>query len=398
MALLREGLTVGIILLFVGTCIIPAIAQETEKPLPSSRGNWLYVGGSGPGNYTRIQDAIDNASDGDTIFVFDDSSPYYENVIVNKSIQLIGENKTSTVIDGRWKGDTLQVVTSSVDVVNVSVVNSAQSIWSHGISVAEHTPCIKDIHIMNCVVAKNAGGIRFNKVGSSSIQDCWIHNNSACSIDVILSSKDILIRNCIVSDNGGIVNGLELSGGIHINGKGGENNWCLNVSISDCDIYRNYCEGIDLSIIKNAAVHDNNIHDNNGSGIFVTGYGGPSYNVNIYDNIISGNRRLDEFSAGVYLQDCSNCVTIRNNMITLNAGHGVFLLRSRGHQIFENNFIKNHLDAFLVNSNGKWKQNYWERPRLLPFPVFGLIKIGFIYIPWVNFDWCPVQTPYNIGG
>ena len=69
----RKWLAIGIILLFVGTCIIPAIAQDTEKSLPSSRGNWLYVGGSGPGNYTRIQDAIDNASDGDTVFVYSGS-------------------------------------------------------------------------------------------------------------------------------------------------------------------------------------------------------------------------------------------------------------------------------------------------------------------------------------
>ena len=54
---------VGIILLFVGTCIIPVPAQDTEKPsLPTSSGKWLYVGGDGPGNYTRIQDAVDNAS------------------------------------------------------------------------------------------------------------------------------------------------------------------------------------------------------------------------------------------------------------------------------------------------------------------------------------------------
>ena len=61
----RKWLAIGIILLFVGTCIIPAIAKNTEKPLSASRGNWLYVGGSGPGNYTRIQDAIDASNDGD---------------------------------------------------------------------------------------------------------------------------------------------------------------------------------------------------------------------------------------------------------------------------------------------------------------------------------------------
>jgi len=64
----RKCLTVGIILLFVGTCLIPVTVKNKEKPsLPISSGNWLYVGGSGPGNYSVIQDVIDNASDGDTV-------------------------------------------------------------------------------------------------------------------------------------------------------------------------------------------------------------------------------------------------------------------------------------------------------------------------------------------
>ena len=32
-------------------------------------GKTLYVGGSGPSNYTQIQDAVDSASNGDTAFV-----------------------------------------------------------------------------------------------------------------------------------------------------------------------------------------------------------------------------------------------------------------------------------------------------------------------------------------
>jgi len=103
---LRKCLAVGIILLFVGTAIIPSTAQDIEKSSqPSSRGNWLYVGGSGPGNYTRIQDAIDNASDGDTVFVYDDSSPYKGGIspysggiLMDKSITVQGENMYTTII------------------------------------------------------------------------------------------------------------------------------------------------------------------------------------------------------------------------------------------------------------------------------------------------------------
>ena len=58
---------------------------RTEQPvIPLSRGDTLYVGGNGPGNYSTIQEAIDDASDGNTVYVYDDSSPYYENVEVDK--------------------------------------------------------------------------------------------------------------------------------------------------------------------------------------------------------------------------------------------------------------------------------------------------------------------------
>jgi len=89
----RKYLAVGIILLFAGASIIPTTAQNGEKPsLQTSSGHWLYVGGSGPGNYTRIQDAIDNASSGDTVFVYDESSPYNESIWINKSVKVLGEN------------------------------------------------------------------------------------------------------------------------------------------------------------------------------------------------------------------------------------------------------------------------------------------------------------------
>ena len=61
-------------------------------------GKTLYVGGSGAGNYTTIQSAIDDANSGDTVFVY--SGIYFENVIVNKTISLTGEDRNSTIIDG----------------------------------------------------------------------------------------------------------------------------------------------------------------------------------------------------------------------------------------------------------------------------------------------------------
>ena len=69
---------IGIIIcmLLVGT-VLPVTGNViTDKtPLSVDNGNTLYVGGTGEGNYTCIQNAINDAVNGDTIFVYDDSSP-----------------------------------------------------------------------------------------------------------------------------------------------------------------------------------------------------------------------------------------------------------------------------------------------------------------------------------
>jgi hypothetical protein len=109
----RKCLAVGIILLFVGTCVIPSIGQKVnEKPsLSYLTDKTIYVDDDnvqGPWDGTiehpfqHIMDAIGVITNGDTIFVFngwyneDINLRYYENLNFN----LTGENKVSTIIDG----------------------------------------------------------------------------------------------------------------------------------------------------------------------------------------------------------------------------------------------------------------------------------------------------------
>jgi len=102
----KKSFVLGIAIFFIFVGAIPSESRLVmgnnygEKTSSSLDGTTLYVGGSGPNNYTKIQDAIDNASNGDAIFVYAESSPYLENLLIEKTIELIGEDKDTTQISG----------------------------------------------------------------------------------------------------------------------------------------------------------------------------------------------------------------------------------------------------------------------------------------------------------
>jgi parallel beta-helix repeat protein len=75
-----------------------------------------------PDDYPTIQEAINNASDGDTIFV--KGGTYYEHVVVNKSLSLIGENRDTTIIDGNRTGSVVIVTANNVSIVGFTLQNS----------------------------------------------------------------------------------------------------------------------------------------------------------------------------------------------------------------------------------------------------------------------------------
>jgi len=77
-----------------------SINGSNVSSIKNPNGNILYVGGSGPNNYTSIQSAINDASNGYTIYVYHGN--YNESVVINKSISLIGieQNGKKPVING----------------------------------------------------------------------------------------------------------------------------------------------------------------------------------------------------------------------------------------------------------------------------------------------------------
>jgi parallel beta-helix repeat protein len=115
------------------------------------KGNILYVGGDGPGNYTSIQAAIDAASDGDTVFVYDDSSPYYERVSIKKTINLIGENRDTTIIESESSSQAILCRADNIVVSGFTITNFNYPYGGKGIVIDANNNVIHNNKIMHCI-------------------------------------------------------------------------------------------------------------------------------------------------------------------------------------------------------------------------------------------------------
>jgi len=370
---------VVIILIFVGVSVIPTVAQDSKKPLPTSRGNWLYVGGSGPGNYTKIQDAISAASDGDTVFVYDDSSPYVEYLTIDRSITLLGEARDTTIINGilGWRS-MIHIIAPDVVVQGFSLLNhGADGIYIQSDNVTITGTIITDIG-WEAVDIEDATHINISDNVIINVGAGVFFYNSLFNYEYNIISHNV-IRN--TADYG-----------IYISGK-------YNI------------------------IHGNDIAPVDSTGILL--HEG-SFN-NISYNTVSSP------TDGIWLINTYNNILYRNNL-TGNQRFGVILTDASGDSIFENNFMENAKNARIIfDLSGSiyvhhvmgypilpiptnWARNFWDKPRSIPYPIaehlmFGLLIPGWLEIffesvfhksyvqdmvNFVRFDLHPAQEPYYI--
>jgi len=102
---------------------------------------------NGKGNYSTIQKAIDNASNNDTIFVH--SGTYYENIDINKSIELIGNGRDNTIIDGNKSGDVIHVSANRTKISGFTIQNGGDGLYDAGIYIHSNNVEINNNLIIN---------------------------------------------------------------------------------------------------------------------------------------------------------------------------------------------------------------------------------------------------------
>jgi parallel beta-helix repeat protein len=384
--LLKKIIVTLIVIIFGIGVTSPSFANENFMKTSSViiDGNTLYVGGSGEGNYSNIQDAIDNASDGDTIFVYTGIYEIDDYIHINKSIRLIGENKYSTIIDGIG----IEIDASNVEFSGFTVQNS------FGIMISPIEEGYENSSIYENIFKSNED---FMWIGGLTIFDTNynnIFNNSfiGCGLTIGGSYHNSIKNNII---NGKPLEYLEGASDKVIKDAGQviliE---CQNITLENLELNNSF---MNLQIMDcfNCKVLNNSFSNNGAAGLIY----------NSSKNIIFGNA-FSNNSWGLTFGLCEENKVTKNSFE--NNYFCILIVNSSTNTFSYNNFkykmkygIINH-NIVSTESDNKWFRNYWNRPRILPLLIWNFDFGRYRYFPFFptspDVDWRPALKPNIING
>jgi len=288
--------------------------------------------------YSFLQEAINTANEGTPIFV--SSGIYYENVVVNKTVSLFGENISNTVIDGNLTGTPLSIAAMNVfisgfviqqnssvggpeDISGIFLNYSVGSTIQGNRLVSNNYGIYLEEGYANLIVANDffnyTTGIYLHKSSGNNITQNYLnsHNKSGYGIRLASSSNNSLIK---------------------------------NVCTNNC--YGIYLQNSSENTISNIAIYNNyyGIHFENSS------------NNRMIKSLIQSNTQY-----GIWFKDSSNNAVTECNII--NNSYGILSQpfdSSTNNSIYHNNFFNNNVQISLSTSTYKWDNgypsggNYWS--------------------------------------
>lgn len=254
---------------------------DSEKVIAKEE-NKIYVGGRGIGNYTSIQDAINDSNSGDTVFVY--SGNYIDNIIINKSITLLGINRSNTKISGSNGLFSILIKSKGITISGFTIQNSNVGIF---LPDSKYNYC----NISNNIIRNNYEGIRITNSSNNNISRNIINRNSNIGIVFYDSKNNVILNNTFKNNKKAIYLGT----------------WSSYNFISINNL-TNYTYGIQLDYSFNNIITKNIIRN----GDYGT-YLAYSKNNNISKNYIEYNKQ-----SGIYLSDSEENIILPNLFLNNN--------------------------------------------------------------------------------
>ncbi len=353
-------------------------------------------------DYEKIQDAIDNATDGDTVRVYE--GYYEENIVVNKSINLMGNGSEITTIDGLGSSRIMKITANNVTFNGFALTNG-----STGIAIYSNETIISNNHFsteyasillkdsMNNTIFQNycfsrrSNGISLlnsmkNSIISNDFVDCGIYIKERSFNHWYM--QNISENNTI---NGKPVVYLKDENGKQVEKDTGQ---IILVNCTEIMIENQNCSngsiGISVIYSTNITLKNNKIHGNKYDAILSI----RSVDVSIFNGNFSFN---DYF--GIRLIHCMR-TTVYNNSCYVNFQGGIALWETNYSHI-ENNYCYGNshkgIEIYYSNNNTVFNntcQLSWVVAKL--FPSYGIVLTSSNSNS-VHNNSCTYNLEYGIG-
>jgi parallel beta-helix repeat protein len=334
---------------------------------------------------------VDNASSGDTVFVY--AGTYPEHVVINTMLSLIGQDRNTTIINASQVNLTAVFITQNASGVTVShftIINLYNNTNTSTIIFLSGNNTISDN------ILRGKLGINVHTNGNLiSLNDI-----NGFGIGIYNSSNNLVYRNELYNSYAGIAFGTKNTI---------RENHAVNCVVA-LECYSTHDNLITGNIVENSnfvsvMIEDSsnieiasNILQGHGDTSIVGVFTYKSEKLVFHDNLING------FWLGVNFQ-ITNRSWIYHNQISNNS-MGFFMEYAMRNKIIGNNIMDNVLNVFTFDiysiffllKRNLWFHNFWNGFRLLPKPLIGVLAFINLKIPLpeVQIDFFPAIKPFTL--
>jgi parallel beta-helix repeat protein len=386
----------GIMLTLLITSMF-AVAYRIQQVRAEPK-TWI-VDDDGSADFHTIQEAVNAASPGDTVYVH--NGTYNENVVVNKTISLIGNDKTSTIISAHADGHTVLINADDVTVSNFTIQN-ARGYYGSGVDLSWPS------------------GQPPWSPSNATIRDNIIQNNTVGVL--IYGSNNTIVGNIIAQNEEGI--SIKSSYNSIEGNEVADNFFGIWLESNHNSLQDNKMHSNNFNLIQNLLNYlwplDNNIDSSNtinGKPVYYLvgqanleispqtfpeiGYLAliNSYNITVRDLLLSNNGQ------GILLQNCSNVTLeanmMENNIIGVQVTGSSFTtilqntIRSNYHGLGLHGGNQNRVEGNTITGNTfKLSPRSWPDWLATPFLAWMLVE-GFLEFSGGIFLWSNNNTLAN---
>lgn len=306
-----------------------------------SPGPTLYVDAMGSGNYTTIQDAVNNSMSGNTIIVY--PGTYNESVditVENLSILSHSGNPEDTIVRHMGSGHNLYINANNVTIsgFNITGINST------GVYTSE----VSGVNITNNKLSGLGCGVQIESSSNCTLVNNTV-NDSAQYGFYLQSSSNCTLANNTVSNTSSY--GTYLLAADYCN--------LTNNTVSDTG-----SEGVLFSNSNYCTMASNIITNISGKGIYATFSSSCNFTGNTVSNIdyegiallysnnciLTGNVFSNAGDYGAYIYGSSSCILTDNNVSNTDY-EGIYLSQLNGCTLTSNTVSNSEDGIYLYNSS-----------------------------------------------